>query len=66
MLLMSLMSRKETEEAIELLKEKVIVSKKNYGLSDSRTKELERQLTLYMNHHKKLETHPHDTTIRNL
>ena len=56
MLLMNLMSKKETEEAIELLQEKFAMSKDRYGLSDTRTIELNRQLTLYINHLEKLIT----------
>ena len=63
MLLMNLMSIKETEEAIELLREKLALSKEKYGLNDTRTVELNRQLTLYINHHEKLITQP--TNISN-
>ena len=56
MLLMNLMSKKETEEAIELLQEKFTMSKDRYGLSDTRTVELNRQLTLYIKHLEKLIT----------
>ncbi len=55
MLLLHLMSKEETEEAIELLKHKMQDSLDNYGLYDYRTIELNKQLTLYINHYQKLK-----------
>ena len=54
MLLLHLMSVKETEEAIELLKSKLHLSKEIYGLNHTRTIELNNQLTLYIKHHRKI------------
>ena len=55
MLLLHLMSKEETEEAIELLKNKLEESIEKYGHFDYRTIELNKQLTLYINHYKKLK-----------
>ena len=55
MRLLYLMSKKETAEAIELLKHKVESSANLYGLSDNHTKELEKQLTLYVEHYHNLK-----------
>ena len=63
MLLLHLMSKKETEEAIELLKSKLHSSKERYGLNDNRTIELNRQLSLYIHHLRNLTTQDND--IRN-
>lgn len=55
MLLLHLMSIEETEEAIELLENKLQESVEKHGQFDYRTIELNKQLTLYINHHQKLE-----------
>ncbi len=54
MLLLHLMSIEETEEAIDLLKNKLQESIEKYGQFDYRTIELNKQLTLYINHYQKL------------
>lgn len=52
MLLLHLMSKEETEEAIELLRYKLQVSLENDGLYNNRTIELNNQLSLYINHYR--------------
>ena len=54
MRLIYLMSKQETAEAIELLKHKIELSVKLYGLYDTRTKELDKQLNLYVEHYHNL------------
>ena len=54
MRLLYLMSKQETAEAIELLKHKIESSVKLYGLYDTRTKELDKQLNLYVEHYHNL------------
>lgn len=54
MRLLHLMSKEETEEAIELLRFKLQVSLENHGLYSNRTTELNNQLTLYITHYRKL------------
>ena len=54
MRLLHLMSKKETAEAIELLKYKLESSVNRYGLCDTRTKELDKQLKIYVEHYHNL------------